>query len=152
MLQPILSKAAQQALMQYSFPGNVRELHNVLERALTLNDGQEIQPDALQLPDFAGSQPPILSTQQLVTEPPCLTDAVASVRPDGKLDSKGLPSEGLETYLEEIEKQIILQALESSYWNRTVAAKKLGMTFRSLRYRLKKFGLDSDTDDEDESR
>ncbi len=150
--QPVLSRAAQQALMQYSFPGNVRELHNVLERALTLSDGQEIQPDSLQLPGFGGSQPPVLSTQQLVVEPPCLTDAVPPNRVDNKLDSKGLPSEGLENYLEDIEKQLILQALESSYWNRTVAAKKLGMTFRSLRYRLKKFGLDSDNDDEDESR
>jgi two-component system response regulator PilR (NtrC family) len=150
--QPVLSKAAQQALMQYNFPGNVRELHNVLERALTLSDGQEIQPDSLQLPGFGSSQPPILSTQQLVPEPPCLTDAVLSNKTDSKLDSKGLPSEGLESYLEDIEKQLILQALESSYWNRTVAAKKLGMTFRSLRYRLKKFGLDSDTDDEDEGR
>jgi two-component system response regulator PilR (NtrC family) len=155
--QPVLSRAAQQALMQYNFPGNVRELHNVLERALTLSDGQEILPDSLQLPGLDGGQPPILSTQQLVDESSGPADSVSAARLDNKQDSKkltaqGLPSEGLEAYLEDIEKQLILQALESSYWNRTVAAKKLGMTFRSLRYRLKKFGLDSDNDDEDESR
>ncbi|XID75102.1 sigma-54-dependent transcriptional regulator [Alkanindiges sp. WGS2144] len=152
--QPVLSKAAQQALLQYTFPGNVRELHNILERALTLSDGQEILPESLQLHGSGNSQPPVLTTQQLVPEPVYLSEQpAASTRPEPqKLNAQGLPSEGLEAYLEDIEKQLILQALESSYWNRTVAAKKLGMTFRSLRYRLKKFGLDSDQDDDDESR
>lgn len=150
MAQPVLSSAAQQALMHYSFPGNVRELHNILERALTLSDGQEILPDSLQLPQ-ASQQFPISpsASGQTTHEPPLLTD-VSSPMP--RQEAKSLPSEGLEHYLEDIEKQLILQALESSYWNRTVAAKKLGMTFRSLRYRLKKFGLDSDNDDEDEGR
>ena len=55
-----------------------------------------------------------------------------------------LPHEGLEQYLEKIEKEILLNALNCSHWNRTLAAKKLGMSFRSLRYRLKKFGLDTE--------
>lgn len=143
--QPQLSKSAQQALLQYSFPGNVRELRNILERALTLSDSQEILPENLQLQNFS-NQPPLLSAQQKVYES---TVTLAAVNQAEGLDDKGLPLEGLESYLENIEKQIILQALDSSYWNRTVAAKKLGMTFRSLRYRLKKFGLDSDTDDDE---
>ncbi|MFU0499397.1 helix-turn-helix domain-containing protein, partial [Acinetobacter baumannii] len=57
-------------------------------------------------------------------------------------------SEGLERYLENIEKDILLNALNMTHWNRTLAAKKLGMTFRSLRYRLKKFGLDTETEQE----
>ena len=57
---------------------------------------------------------------------------------------KKLPEEGLEPYLENIEKEILLNALNMTHWNRTLAAKKLGMSFRSLRYRLKKFGLDTD--------
>ncbi|HAB71118.1 MAG TPA: sigma-54-dependent Fis family transcriptional regulator, partial [Acinetobacter nosocomialis] len=61
---------------------------------------------------------------------------------------KKLPSEGLERYLESIEKDILLNALNMTHWNRTLAAKKLGMTFRSLRYRLKKFGLDTETEQE----
>ena len=60
---------------------------------------------------------------------------------------KKLPEEGLELYLENIEKDILLNALNLTHWNRTLAAKKLGMSFRSLRYRLKKFGLD--TEDEE---
>ncbi|HET8871361.1 MAG TPA: helix-turn-helix domain-containing protein, partial [Aquabacterium sp.] len=58
-------------------------------------------------------------------------------------------SGSLEDYLVEIEKSAILKALEETRWNRTAAAKKLGMTFRSLRYRLKKMGLDDDSNDED---
>ncbi|MEK5768449.1 helix-turn-helix domain-containing protein, partial [Acinetobacter schindleri] len=53
-----------------------------------------------------------------------------------------------ERYLENIEKDILLNALNMTHWNRTLAAKKLGMTFRSLRYRLKKFGLDTETEQE----
>ena len=153
---PALSKAAQQALLQYTFPGNVRELHNILERALTLSDSAEILPESLQLPDFNSSQPPLLSQQQRVSESAYLSEnrptasASHAIKPNEQsLNAQGLPTEGLESYLENIEKKLILQALETSYWNRTVAAKKLGMTFRSLRYRLKKFGLDSDGDDDE---
>ena len=60
------------------------------------------------------------------------------------LGARKLPEEGLELHLEKIEKDILLHALNLTHWNRTVAAKKLGMSFRSLRYRLKKFGLDAD--------
>ena len=61
--------------------------------------------------------------------------------------SKKLPTDGLERYLENIEKEVLLNALNITHWNRTLAAKKLGMTFRSLRYRLKKFGLDTEDDE-----
>ena len=56
------------------------------------------------------------------------------------------PKRGLELYLEKIEKEILMNALNLTHWNRTLAAKKLGMSFRSLRYRLKKFGLDGEDD------
>ena len=164
--QPTLSKGAQQALLQYTFPGNVRELHNILERALTLSEGQEILAESLQLPDAHATsinghhninQPPLLSQQQRVPEQSGylseqqqrVVQSVTSKTNENGLNAQGLPIDGLESYLEGIEKQLILQALETSYWNRTVAAKKLGMTFRSLRYRLKKFGLDSDSDDDE---
>jgi two-component system response regulator PilR (NtrC family) len=60
--------------------------------------------------------------------------------------SRKLPEEGLELYLEKIEKEILKNPLNLTQWNRTLAAKKLGMSFRSLRYRLKKFGLDGEDD------
>ena len=77
---------------------------------------------------------------------PEVTEDPHSLRSDIVMSSKKLPDEGLELYLENIEKDILLNALNLTHWNRTLAAKKLGMSFRSLRYRLKKFGLDTDED------
>ncbi len=113
--QPSLTKEAINALKQYPFPGNVRELENILERALALYDGKIIDVDDLNLPIVTG------------------------LPGTGKF----IPSEiSLEDYLEEIEKEAISQALEENRWNKTATAKHLGLTFRSLRYRLKKLGLE----------
>ncbi|HEX6591757.1 MAG TPA: sigma-54 dependent transcriptional regulator [Moraxellaceae bacterium] len=130
--EPVLSEAARSALRQYSFPGNVRELQNILERALTLCDHGSIQPEHLQLPahEKTGAD----------TAPAAMRAATTEAAGAGSL----------EDYLFEIEKSAILKALEETRWNRTAAAKKLGMTFRSLRYRLKKMGLDDDSSDEEE--
>lgn len=140
---PRFSAAAQQALLHYSFPGNVRELQNTLERALTLCDGDSILPEHLQL-DLRKSSSAAPTFQ--IDEIPVLN---AAIQPSAELSVGNLPSEGLEQYLQNIEKQMILKALEQSHWNRTAAARKLGMSFRSLRYRLKKLGLGGDDDDND---
>ena len=132
-IEPVLSDAARTALSHYSFPGNVRELQNILERALTLCDGNTILPEHLQLP--ANHVAP-------ATSPVASATLTAPAQP-GSPDSHG---GSLEDYLFEIEKSAILKALEDTRWNRTAAARKLGMTFRSLRYRLKKMGLDDDAD------
>ena len=75
---------------------------------------------------------------------PSSVDQLLTTSSELTLSSKKLPDEGLELYLENIEKEILLNALNITHCNRTLAAKKLGMSFRSLRYRLKKFGLDTD--------
>ncbi len=116
---PQLTKAAQKALQEYTFPGNVRELENILERALAL-----AETDVIDAPDL------FLSPSALASKP----QATALAPPK--------ETQPLEDYLGEVEKQAILRALEETHWNRTAAAKKLGMTLRSLRYRLNKLGIE----------
>lgn len=102
-------------LSNYRFPGNVRELENILERAFTLSEGQLIKTHDIHIAPCASSQ----------DQQPSLT----------QIDS-------LEDYLDNIERTAITQALEETRWNKTAAAKRLGLTFRSLRYRLKKLGME----------
>ncbi|EMR3907804.1 TPA: two-component system response regulator PilR [Pseudomonas aeruginosa] len=111
-----LTGDAQEKLKNYRFPGNVRELENMLERAYTLCEDDQIQPHDLRLADAPGAS----------------QEGAASL---SEIDN-------LEDYLEDIERKLIMQALEETRWNRTAAAQRLGLTFRSMRYRLKKLGID----------
>jgi len=105
-----ISEAAIKKLSHYPFPGNVRELENILERAMTLCESEQIQPADLNLPEVDHDQ-------------------LAS------MDSERMP---LDPYLGNIEKEAIQAALEKTRYNKTAAAKLLGISFRQLRYRLKK--------------
>jgi two-component system response regulator PilR (NtrC family) len=116
--KPLLDEEAKKALFAYPFPGNVRELENILERAMTLCENNIISTNDLRLPNAENHD---------TTFP-----GVATL-------SGGVP---LEDQLGNIEKEAILQALEKTRHNKTAAAKLLGMSFRSLRYRLKKLGLE----------
>lgn len=131
-----LCEAAKQYLMQYNFPGNVRELRSMMERAITLSDDTTIELVHVKPNSKTLSNPNTLLSNNLPSN-------------SSALPSNKLPSEGLEAYLEKIEKEVLMLALEQTHWNRTLAAKKLGMSFRSLRYRLKKFGLDCDDAEEE---
>lgn len=106
-----ISEAAMAALREYSFPGNVRELENILQRAAALCERHEIQPEDLGLP---------------------------SDRPTRAVGEH----QGLHPYLDDMERQAIQEALEATRYNKTAAARRLGLTFRQLRYRLKKLGLE----------
>ncbi|MDE2235569.1 MAG: sigma-54-dependent Fis family transcriptional regulator [Gammaproteobacteria bacterium] len=121
-----LSPDALTFLQSYAFPGNVRELENILERALTLAEGnlirsQDIHPRKAAEP-AAAVKPHIVEHE-----------------PDLDMDDKTMP---LGSYLGDIEKEAIRKALEQTRYNKTAAAKLLGMSFRQLRYRIKKLGLE----------
>jgi two-component system response regulator PilR (NtrC family) len=127
---PELTGHAIVALQHYAFPGNVRELENILERAVALCDGKRITAEDLRLTYGAVPLAPSASTH--------------SLRPPGEGASTAFhPGEQpLEDYVERIEREAILKALEECRYNKTKAAAKLGITFRALRYRLKKLGIE----------
>ena len=141
---PTISEAAMTALTGYAFPGNIRELENVLERAFTLCDNAEITAEDLMLQDAPPPPPPAASpAAEDITpaeasadeedEPIALAGEQPSALPDGV---------SLEEHLEGIERALIQQALEASRWNKTAAAKALGISFRALRYKLKKLEME----------
>jgi two-component system response regulator PilR (NtrC family) len=118
-----MSEDAYRLLKTYPFPGNVRELENVLERALTLCTSGLITPEHIKL--RAVSRPG--------TEPVAPASAALA-------DSNG--GTALGDQLEDIERAAIVKALEQTRYNKTAAAKVLGMSFRALRYRIKKLGIE----------
>lgn len=131
-----LTEKAKAFLLEQHYSGNVRELRNIIEKAITMCDEDQLDIQHLQPAPLRG-----VSQNEAVE-----TDVKTSVQTDTALKGQKIPEEGLEEYLEKVEKEVLLSALNQTHWNRTLAAKKLGMTFRSLRYRLKKFGLDTDDD------
>ena len=115
--RPRLSETALQALCDYTYPGNVRELENILERATALCLDNQIEVDDL----------------QLMNDP---TIEVGESLSEGTLDD----------HINRIEKQAILDALAKTHFNRTAAARLLGITFRSLRYRIERLGIEEQTE------
>lgn len=131
------TEQAKAFLLQQHYSGNVRELRNIIEKAITMSDEDYIDIQQLQPAPHRGIHK--VEQHDLMQ-----SKALPIVMPN---KAQNIPEEGLEQYLEKVEKEVLLSALNQTHWNRTLAAKKLGMTFRSLRYRLKKFGLDTDDDE-----
>ena len=108
------------ALCEYSFPGNVRELENILQRAFTMSESDEISIEDLNLPKHK-----IKPTMEREME-----------------SSTNMANGNLEAYIENIERLAINEALEATRWNKTAAAQKLGISFRALRYRCSKLNIE----------
>jgi two-component system response regulator PilR (NtrC family) len=121
--RPQVSDEAMDKLLSYSYPGNVRELENILERAVTLCSDDRIEPEDIQL-----------KPGQLLSDLPEMAGRDIAVGEGG--------GDGLEGQLEHIQREAIIRALEQTRYNKTKAAELLGMTFRQLRYRVKKLGIE----------
>ena len=128
---PELDKDAQNFISKMQFPGNVRELENLLERALAMCDGNTITIDDLSYESEYGAKQSSANTQQSPSFNPNKASEL-----------------NLSDFLEDVEKRAIANALEKTNNNKTAAAKLLGVSFRTLRYRLVKLGLSKEADDE----
>lgn len=121
---PVIEPSLIKILTSYTFPGNVRELENLLERAVALGEGYRITADDLALPQ---------ANNNLQTN-----SGLAS----SFSDCQPLPNESVDDFLKRIESAIIIKALEECDNNKTRAAEYLGISFRSFRYKLKKLSID----------
>jgi len=136
---PTLARDAIAALEAYPFPGNVRELENILERALAMADGNTIHAEDLHLPAAD-------TMAHMGGHPAPNAHAAPGAAPDPadprNMNPFDTASSALPSYIEEIERKAIEQALQENRYNKTKTAAALGITFRALRYKLKKLGID----------
>jgi two-component system response regulator PilR (NtrC family) len=148
-----MEEAVIDRLLSHSWPGNVRELENTIERAVALSSGERISladiPPTL-LASGAKTSVRALSPSSPETSSPRQSQTAPSAPPIG---STVLPADGidLERYLLDVERNYILQALDRCNWNLTESAKLLNMTFRSMRYRVSKLGIERSERDPENS-
>jgi two-component system response regulator PilR (NtrC family) len=129
---PMLSEEAEAALTAYPFPGNVRELENILERAVALCEGQRIEVADLYLPQV----------DSLIGQEADMPIKAALAAPAQAAAGLGGDGTALPDAIEQMERDTIQKALEANRYNKTKTAAQLGITFRALRYKLKKLGME----------
>jgi two-component system response regulator PilR (NtrC family) len=128
---PVLTEEALGKLAGYAFPGNVRELENILERAVALSGDAQITADDIQIQRPTRHQPGVPAEDS------------PDLRKDLKADGQGgHSSDRLGDQLESVERDAIVNALQETRYNKTAAARRLGLTLRALRYRMQKLGID----------
>ena len=128
---PVLTEEALGKLAGYAFPGNVRELENILERAVALSGDVHITADDIQIQRPTGRQPGMPAEDS--------PDLRNNLKADGQ---GGHSSDRLGDQLESVERDAIVNALQETRYNKTAAARRLGLTLRALRYRMQKLGID----------
>ena len=132
MTPPKLSDHVVAQLQEHPLPGNVRELENLLHRAVALSDGEELQVD------FAPTQAQSLGGEAAEAPPPArAAPAPAEVMPGD-----------LQAYLDQQEREILVKALQESGFNRTAAAQRLGLSLRQIRYRIARLAIATPGSDE----
>ena len=139
-----LSPSASAALKRYRFPGNVRELENILERAVALASDDVLMADDLMLPDAEPRRADRMRSRFRLKRRRCrCAEPAETSRPAAILDFQvvdGVPT-SLGAYLDSLERDAIRSALAKTRYNRTAAAQLLGITFRQLRYRMQRLGI-----------
>ena len=133
-----LSPKAQEALLHYSYPGNFRELENILERAVALTVGQVIQVDDLQIQNAPQVKAERSGFSFDDIAEPDARETTLNHSPIPPFDPQTMQ---IQDYLDQVERSIIEQALQQTRYNRTQAAKLLGISFRSMRYRMERLDI-----------
>jgi two-component system response regulator PilR (NtrC family) len=141
-LAPALSPDALRWLKSRELPGNVRELENLMQRALAMSAGITLQIDDFCDPDDEGE---LLNPE--ITIPSPLEQAAVEVH-HAAPESSAIPAD-LQIYLDEQERQVLLKALKETDFNRTAAAARLGLNLRQMRYRIQRLGIEAPSSDED---
>jgi two-component system response regulator PilR (NtrC family) len=135
---PRLASVTSKYLCSYAFPGNVRELENILERALAFSNGEVINVEDLGLRPVVSDA---TENERAGDERSGTPAGAPGAGPRAvRLGEDGIP-ESLPDYLDHIEREAIQRALEKTRFNRTAAARLLGITFRALRYRMQRLGI-----------
>ncbi|MCE3603198.1 sigma-54 dependent transcriptional regulator [Massilia sp. P8910] len=138
--QAALGPQVLETLSTYSFPGNVRELENVLERALAFANDGVIEVGDLSLKGARLAERPAPVAEAVAAPVPAAMVPQAAAAPASVSGPAELPS-NLPDYLEQVEREIILRALTQTQFNRTQAALLLGISFRQLRYQMQKLNI-----------
>jgi two-component system response regulator PilR (NtrC family) len=132
---PPIGEEMLHALKRHPLHGNVRELENILHRAFALCDGTELQPDAVDANLAEKTLPQLPPVDLLNTVPAHKTPCPAD----------------LQSHLDQQEREILVQTLKQTKFNRTLAANRLGLTLRQMRYRIDRLGIELPTDQDDAS-
>jgi two-component system response regulator PilR (NtrC family) len=138
--EAVLAAAALDALRAYQFPGNVRELENILERALAFANDGVIEVADLGLKNYPVPEPAVAPAEPSVATVAVSARAAEPVAAPAPAGNADLPS-SLPDHLDQVEREIIRRALAKTRYNRTQAAELLGISFRQLRYRMQRLSI-----------